>query len=102
MYKTIEGVHVQDKQVWHESEEYIIEWQHLNEHLFIHVQIFEFSKRILKEMRKHFEEIKEQAKSQGYEFLFSFTKDERVIRLAGPWVVSGEHEGFKIISWELL
>ena len=102
MYSEIEGVQVQERQIYHECEQYIIEWQHLNEHLFIHVQLFEFSKSILKEMKEHFEKIKEEAKAQGYPFLFSFTRDERVIRLAGPWKVSGEYEGFKIISWELV
>lgn len=101
MYKNIEGILVTPRTTWFEDDNYKMSYETVNGEVYIHIVIDSFSKAILSDIKEKWLGFKLQLFSLGYENIYSYTKDMRIIKLVDMGELIGEAEGFKVVRWEL-
>jgi len=94
------GMETSSSITYKETENYRVWLEELNDQPFIHVTIHNFSKAILKEIKEAWGEIIIQAYFEGYEQLFAYTQDNRIIKMIGGAEKIGEHGSWEVWKWE--
>lgn len=97
----IDGYEVEKRKPWFSNEDYTMSYEKINHELFIHVTIESFSKDVLEDIKQKWNDFKLKAYSLGYENIFSYTKDMRIVELVGGAEVIGDWEGKKVVRWVL-
>lgn len=97
------GITVSEKKTWYEDENYEVTYMVCNNELYGHLQIFNLTKSVYKDIPKKVHAFLANAKKSGWEAVYSYTDDDRVIRLLdGKGRIIGEAEGHKVVQWELV
>lgn len=86
---------------YHETDEYRIWLEDINEQLFIHVAIYDGRKSVITDIKEKWAELMIDAYFEGYEDVFAYTKDSRIVNIIGGATKIGEHEGYEVWKWEL-
>lgn len=82
-----------------------IGYEEINGYLFVHVTFTTFSKEILTKLKKVWWEFQARAYFDGYEEIFTYTQDDRIIKLVGGATEINDKEldriNYRMFKWEL-
>lgn len=87
-----------------ETKEFKFDYEIVGNILVLHLDVTQFSHSVLKLMRSVFDLFKEDARSQGYEALATFTPNPKFVSLFGGEVVDHliiENKYIEVFKWEL-
>lgn len=90
-----------ERATYYETEDYRVYVEMINDLPFVHVAIFNFSKKILEEIKEVWAQVVLDAYFEGYEYLFAYTEDNRIIKMIGGAEMIGAAEGREVWKWEL-
>jgi len=86
---------------YYEDDDIRVWMEEINGLLFVHVGIFNMSKAVLKKIREKWGEVVISLYFDGYEELFTYTKDSRIVKMIGDPHKVGQHEGYEVWKWDL-
>lgn len=89
------------RQVAYKDDALTFEYEFINDQVFIHVVLAKASKAIINKLKTVWTNFKEYLYWQGYELIFTYTKDPRVMNLVEPGKFLGVHAGMEVYQWEL-
>ena len=93
------------KKVYYEDDDIIVTLEELDGLLLAHVAIEHSSKKVLKRILKVWEEIKRAAYWQGYENIYTYTKEGRMLKFFKDWKKYGtcqyKGETYEVVGWAL-
>lgn len=84
-----------------ETDDYRIWLEDINDQLFVHVTIYNSTKSVIESIKEGWAELLIDAYFQGYEDVFTYTQDNRIIKLIGGAIKVGQHEDYEVWKWEL-
>lgn len=90
-----------ERKTYYENEDFRIYLEEIQEQVFIHVVIKNFSKGILDDIKAVWAEILIKMYFLGYEYLFTYTKDNRIVNMIGNAQKVGTHKQYEVWRWEL-
>lgn len=73
----------------YEDEDFRIQGELLDEHFFVHVETYNYSKSVKKKMDSVWEDIKEEVWMNGWDFVFSYNTNTKFAELFGGKKVEG-------------
>lgn len=84
-----------------ETNDFKVYLEEIQGQVFIHVHIYNFSKSILKEIKKYWAEIVYRMYLLGYENLYAYTKDHRIINMiGGAKQIDKTKDNYEVWKWE--
>lgn len=86
---------------YYEDDDVRVYLEKIDEQIFIHVAIFNMTKKVLKKIKAVWGEVVIKMYYDGYEDLFAYTKDNRIIKLIGGAKKIGEHQEYEVYQWDL-
>lgn len=89
------------RKTYYEDDNFRVYLEEINGEVAIHVAIFTFSKSIFKQIRSVWAEVALKMYFLGYEKLFAYTKDNRIIKMIGGAKMLKEVEDYEVWEWEL-
>lgn len=90
-----------NRRTYQETDDYRIWLEDINDQLFIHVAIYNPSKSVIQQIKEGWAELMIDCYFDGYEDVFTYTKDSRIIKMIGGATKIGEHKGYEVWKWEL-
>lgn len=90
-----------ERKTYYEDDDIRVYLENINEHVFIHVGIFNMSKSILDKIKEKWGEVVVKMYFLGYEELFTYTKDRRIINLIGGAEKVGQERDYEVYKWDL-
>lgn len=90
-----------DRITYYQDEDIKVFLEEIDEQVFVHVAIYNFSKSVLDKVREKWGEIVQKMYVNGYEELFTYTKDNRIVKMIGYPEKVGQHEDYEVWKWEL-
>lgn len=94
----IEGL---NRRTYDSTDDYKIWMEDINDQLFIHATIYNSTKATINQIKEKWAELIIDAYFQGYEDVFTYTKDSRIVKLIGGGEKIGEHENYEVWKWDL-
>lgn len=93
------------KAVYHEDDNFTLTVELVDDIPFIHLALYKASKSILDSVSRKWAEVKALAYFDGYEAIYTYTKDERMFKLFNPTKILGDYEyngeKYKVAEWVL-
>lgn len=89
------------RKTYYEDENFKVYLEKIEDQPFVHVAIFNFSKAILREIKRVWADVVVTFYFEGYENLFAYTKDNRIIKLIGGAKMIGQHQDYEVWEWDL-
>lgn len=86
---------------YYEDDDIRVWVEEINELPFVHVGIFNMSKAVLKKIKEKWGEIVISLYFDGYEELYTYTKDSRIVKMIGEAEKVGQHEVYEVWKWDL-
>lgn len=80
--------------------EYVIRLEDEQGHLFIHLDVYKWSKAIVHELRDEFDKIKKKAHENGYNYISTYTHNPKFVRMFGG-IKTMTFKEYEVFSWEL-
>lgn len=90
-----------DRVTYYQDEDIKVYLEEINEQVFVHVAIYNFSKSVLNKIKAKWGEVVQKMYINGYEELFAYTKDNRIVKMIGYPEKIGQHEEYEVWKWEL-
>lgn len=90
-----------NRRTYEETDDYKVWLEDINEQLFVHVAIYNPSKDVVQDIKEAWANIMLDAWFDGYEDVFTYTKDSRIIKMIGGAQKIGQHEDYEVWKWEL-
>lgn len=94
-----------NKMVWLENDDFKAEVQQFEGQVYLHCEVYNFSKSVLEKIREEFYKVAELTYQRGLTHMFSYTSNLKFTNLIAPCEVIGEvsERGttLKVIAWEL-
>lgn len=90
-----------NRRTYEETDDYKVWLEDINEQLFVHVAIYNPSKDVIKSIKEAWANVILDAWFDGYEDVFTYTKDNRIIKMIGGAQKIGQHEDYEVWKWEL-
>lgn len=94
-------VSLYERKTYYRDEDIHIYLENINDDVFIHVAINNMTKPVLKKIKSIWGEVVIKMYTLGYERLFAYTRDNRIIKLIGGAEQIGAHEDYEVYRWEL-
>lgn len=89
------------RRIYYKDDKFKIYLEEIDYNIFIHVEIYEFNKEVLKDIKYQWAEVALKMYLLGYEELFTYTKDRRIVDLVGGASQIGNYKGYEVWKWEL-
>lgn len=89
------------RETYYENNDFRVYLEEINGQVAIHVAIYNFSKAIFKDIKAIWAEVLIQMYYAGYEEVFAYTKDNRIVKMIGGATMVGEAKGYEVWKWEL-
>ncbi len=104
MYDVTEHSHLgYRKMVWCDKEDYSAELEYFEGEVFVHIDVYNFSPSVLKDIRKEHNVLKGLAKSEGFEYIYSYNPNLKFSKLVEEYEDIGsimwENKEVKVIRW---
>lgn len=88
------------RQVFSKTDNYLIEWEIIGDHCHVHVNVFHWSKSVLKAGYVEFVNLKKLVRGMGYEHMVSISPNAKFCRLFGASSLGEFKEGYEVMVWE--
>lgn len=89
------------RDTYYENENFRVWLEEIKGQVAIHVVIHKSSKEIIKDIKRVWAEVIVKMYFLGYEEVFTYTKDNRIVKLIGGATMVGEGAGYEVWKWEL-
>lgn len=86
---------------YRETDDYRIWTEVLNEQFVVHVTIYNATPSVIKQIKEGWAELMIEAYFDGYEQVYTYTKDSRIVDIIGGATKIGMHEDYEVWKWEL-
>lgn len=83
------------------DDNYRISVEEIDGCLFVHCELYKFSKAVLKDVKTTWAELLIHLYFMGYEEVFTYTKDMRLPNLVGGGQVIGSWDDWRVVKWDL-
>jgi hypothetical protein len=90
-----------NRRTYEATDDYRVWLEDINEQLFVHVAIYNPTKGVIQNIKEAWANIVLDAWFDGYEDLFTYTKDSRIVKMIGGATKVGQHEDYEVWKWEL-
>lgn len=90
-----------NRRVYEKTNDYQVWLEDINNQLFVHVAIYNPSKEVIKSIKEAWAHVLLDAWFDGYEEVFTYTKDNRIINIIGGAEKIGQHEEYEVWKWDL-
>lgn len=90
-----------NRKTYYEDSNFRVYLEEINNQVVIHVVIYNFSKSIFKDVKRVWAEVLVKMYYLGYEEVFAYTKDNRIIKMIGGAKMVGDAKGYEVWKWEL-
>lgn len=90
-----------DRRTYYKNDDFKVYLEEINDQVFIHVAINNFSKAIFKDIKEVWANALIDIYFAGYDDVYAYTKDNRIIKLIGGATKIGQHEEYEVWKWEL-
>jgi len=90
-----------NRKTYYQDSDIKVYLEEINDHIFIHVGINRMSKSVLKRIREKWAEVVIKVYFLGYEELFAYTEDNRIIKLIGDADLIAKYKGYEVWKWDL-
>lgn len=89
------------RETYYRDDDIHVYLEEINGEVAIHVGITNFSKTVLKRIKEKWGEVVIKMYFLGYEDLFAYTKDNRIIKMIGGAERVGQHNEYEVWRWDL-
>lgn len=89
------------RKTYYNDDDFRVYLEEIDEQIFIHVAINNFSRPILRRIQEKWGEVAIKVYSLGYNELFAYSKDNRIIKMIGGAKKIGEHDKYEVWEWAL-
>lgn len=86
---------------YYKDDDFKVYLEEIDKQIFIHVAIDNFSRPILRRIQEKWGEVAIKVYENGYNELFAYTKDSRIIKMIGGAKKIGQHEKYEVWEWAL-
>ena len=90
-----------ERKTYYQDDDIKVYLENINDQVFVHVAIYNANKSVFNKILQKWGEVVLKVYAAGYDNLFAYTKDSRIIKMIGGGEKIGEHEGFEVYKWEL-
>lgn len=90
-----------ERKTYYEDEDIKVYLENIDDNVFIHVGIFNMSKSVLNKIKEKWGEVAIKMYSLGYEEIFAYTKDNRIINLIGGADMLERVNDYEVYKWDL-
>lgn len=90
-----------NRRTYKETDDFRIWLEDINDQLVVHVAIFNPTPSVLKQIKEGWAELMIDCYFEGYEDVFTYTKDNRIIKYIGNAKLIGQAEDYEVWKWEL-
>lgn len=90
-----------ERKTYYEDENFRVYLEDINGQVAIHVAIYNISKSVFKQIKQKWAEVLVKMYYAGYEEVFAYTKDSRIVKMIGGAEMVGEAKGYEVWKWEL-
>lgn len=89
------------RETYFENNDFRIYLEEIHQSIICHVVIHRATPSIIKDIKDKWLEIASQMYWAGYEELYAYTKDNRIIKMIGGAILVTEEAGYEVWKWEL-
>lgn len=93
--------HKIERFTYKETDDYRIWYELMDGELVVHVSIYNATKSVIEEIKEGWAEFLIDAYFQGYEFVYTYTSDSRIIEIIGGATKVGQHGKQEVWQWDL-
>lgn len=90
-----------NRRTYYENDDFRIWLEDINDQLFVHVAIYNATPSVVKTIKERWAELMIDCWFDGYEDVFTYTKDNRIIKQIGGAEKIGQHEDYEVWKWDL-
>lgn len=95
-----------ERRTYFENDDYRVYLENILDNVFIHIVIFNINKPIVRDLKKMFGEIVLKMYFLGYEELFCYTTDNRIVKIIGGATkvaenVKFQNKDYEVWKWDL-
>lgn len=90
-----------NRRTYKETDDFRIWLEDINDQLVVHVIIYNSTPSVLKQIKESWAELMIYCYFEGYEDVFTYTKDNRIIKYIGNAKMVGQAEDYEVWKWEL-
>jgi hypothetical protein len=90
-----------ERKTYYEDDDIRVYLENIDNNVFIHVGIFNMSKSILRKIKEKWGEVVIKMYFLGYEELFAYSKDKRIINMIGGAELIGQGGEYEVYKWDL-
>lgn len=95
-----------ERRTFFENDDYKIYLEEIQDNVFIHVAIYNPTPSNIKEIKKKWGDIVVRMYFLGYEDLYTYTKDNRIVKMIGGAILVAENvkfqnEEYEVWKWDL-
>lgn len=90
-----------DRKTYYRDDDIHVYLDNIDEQVFVHVGIVNATKETIARIQEKWGEIVMKMYYLGYEELFAYTKDPRIINMIGGAEKIGQHQDYEVYKWDL-
>lgn len=90
-----------ERKTYYQNDDFKVYLENINDQVFIHVGIDKATKEVVSLIKQVFAEVVLKMYFLGYEELFTYTKDNRIVKMIGGAKYLDSHQGYEVWKWEL-
>lgn len=90
-----------ERKTYYENEDFKVYLEDINDQVFIHVAIYNATKSVVKDIKRVWSEVVVKLYFEGYEQLFAYTMDNRIVKMIGGAKKIGQHQKYEVWEWDL-
>lgn len=86
---------------YYEDDDIRVFIEDIQDQMFVHVAIFNANKSVIEKVKEKWGEVVMKVYLDGYDNLFTYTKDNRIVNMIGGAERIGQYKDFEVYKWEL-
>ena len=90
-----------NRRTYKQTDDFRIWLEDINDQLVVHVIIYNSTPSVLKQIKESWAELMIDCYFQGYEDVFTYTKDNRIVKYIGNATMVGQGADYEVWKWEL-
>lgn len=90
-----------ERKTYYQDEDFRVYLEYFSDQLFVHVHIHNFNRDVLKRIKEQWSLVMIDAFMEGFENVFAYTKDNRIIKMIGNAIYIETAGGYEVWKWEL-
>lgn len=90
-----------ERKTYYQDDDFKVYLENIDEQVFLHVGITNATKEVIHRIKEVWAEIITKMYFLGYEHVFAYTKDNRIIKMIGGAQYLDNYEDYEVWKWDL-